>query len=197
MDQEELQRKTAEIQIKLEEKKQQLKNQKQLSGDEATGGPSQTPEQIAQQQWIDRKNRHVTELSESELLRVAEEKKQKRLAQEKEMRETAAARVEIEKRYWDDIEKSCLDGDPLERFARCLMRMANQNLLVNTMAAPAEKQRRIVQLLRLHGIQIRDSKEKIPITGFMQNADMFVEDMFVRKCDVVLTRRVMFPEGGK
>jgi hypothetical protein len=134
-------------------------------------------------------------LNEAELLRLAEEQKQERLAREKELRETQLATEKRNAEFWRDIEKSCKDGTPEERFAVCLIRMSAQNLLVTTYMPLQEKQRRIVQMLRLHGVKITDSKEKIPLTSYMGASDLFSSDVFVRKGDIVQTRRSMFPEN--
>jgi len=177
----------------VEENKQKL--ERRLTEEEMTGGPNHTPEQLEKMAWFGRKQMHVDLLTPEEIKRVLKEKEDARLKREQENIEITKAREKVEKEYWSDVEKSCIDGTAEVRFARCLIRMANQNLFVTTMGSPAEKERRIIQMLRLHGIQVRDSKEKIPLTGFMSSADCFVSDPYVHKGDVVTTRRSMFPQG--
>jgi hypothetical protein len=134
-------------------------------------------------------------LNEEDLQKLIERQKQQRAQQERGQQETQIATRERDEKFWDAIEKSCKDGTAEERFAICLIRMASQNLLVNTLMPPQEKQRRIVTYFRLHGIKITDSKEKIPLTSFMNAADLFSSDPIVRKGNIVETRRSMFPEN--
>lgn len=179
----------------LERPKQEII--KNLTGDEATGGPSQTPEQLERSAWNERKlNAAPVNLSQTELERLLQERKLQELQHQKEQVETQEARAQVEKIYWDDIEKSCLDGYPEERFARALVRMSMRGVFgLNPMQDPRDKARVITEILRFHGIQIRDSKQKPSREDFEQTI-YFVSDPFVRKGDIVLTRRAMFPPGA-
>lgn len=182
------------------EEKQQKKMREFVALSEAeqmqkSQGKSMSSEQLEEAAWCEKKNQHVATLTESELARIMEEKKQKRLAWEKEQVETAKAREHVDKTYWEDLQKSCLEGSPIERFARCLVRLADKNLLIKTMGDPAEKTQRVAQLLRLHALSIKDSKGKPSAASFQDAASLFSMDPFVQKGDVIQTRRVMFPEA--
>ena len=179
------------------ENQEKNKPMRKLTGDELQAGPSQTAKQLEEMAWFGRKQMHVDLLTPEEIKRVLAEKEETERRQRQEGIETVKAREKVDGDYWSDIEKSCMDGDASERFARCIIRMANQNLFVTTMGSPVEKQRRIVQMLRLHGIQIKDGKERIPLTAYMSNVDLFVSDPFCRKSDPVLTRHLMFPSDVK
>jgi len=175
----------------MEENKQRV--EKQMTGDIATGGPTRTPEQLERMAWQQRKEMHVDSLTPDELRRAIAEKEERERQQRQDAIETQKAFQQREKQYWDDIEKSCLDGEPEERFARALIRMSMKGIFsINPMQDPREKARIIADLLKCHGIALKDSKTK-PSRTELEQTVYFVSDPFVRKADVTLTRRSMFP----
>lgn len=176
----------------VEEKKLQLN--RQMSGDIATGGPTRTPEELDRLAWQQRKGMHIDTLTPDELKRALAEKTAKEQQLQKDAAEMNTLYAARDERFVDDVEKSCLDGSPEERLARCLIRCSMKGVFgLNPMQDPREKAKIISELLRLHGIQIKDSKEKPSREDFKQSY-YFVSDPYVRKGDVVLTRRAMFPQ---
>jgi hypothetical protein len=164
------------------------------SGDELQAGPSQTPEQLEKMQWAERKQRHIDTLNPDELKRALAEKEEKQRLLLEEQRQTELAIKERERQYWDGIEKSCLDGSPEERFARFLVRASMKGIFgLNPMQDPREKARIITDLLKCHGIALKDSKTK-PSRAELEQTVSFVSDPYVKKGDVTMTRRLMFPE---
>jgi hypothetical protein len=169
---------------------------RKMSGDEATGGPTHTPSELEKMQWQQRKEMHVDLFTPDELKRLLAEKEAREQQQKKETIETQKAVQQREKQYYDDLQKSCLDGDPTERFARALIRMSLKGVFgLNPMQDPRDKARIIAELLRFHGVQIRDSKEK-PKREDFERTIYFVDDPYVKKGDVVLIKRAMFPPGS-
>lgn len=161
------------------------------------GGPNRTPEETEELRWQDTKNKHVSQLTESELKRALEEKRLKQLKMAEDARKTQVAFQAREKEFWDGIVKNCLDGTPEERLARCLIRASMKGVFtLNPMQQPQDKAKILSELLKFHGIQIRESKSKPSREEFEQTV-VFVSDPFIRKGDVTLTRRAMFPKENK
>ena len=162
-----------------------------------TEGGNYSPEEMERIRWLETQNKHISQLTEGELQRALEEKKQKQLKMAEDARKTQVAFQAREKEFWDGIVKNCLDGTPEERLARCLIRASMKGVFgLNPMQQPQDKAKILSELLKFHGIQIRDSKEK-PSREEFENTVYFVSDPFIRKNDVTLTRRAMFPKENK
>lgn len=147
--------------------------------------------------WFERKQKHVDNLNEDDIKRILKEKEEARIQREKDARETLLAVEKRDREYWDSIVKDCLDGDPETRFAKFLVRASMKGLFtLNPMQQPQDKMRVFTDLLRFHGIALKDSKEK-PSRDDFEMTTLFVADPFIKKSDVVLTRRSMFPMEDK
>jgi len=175
----------------VEEKKQQIRK---MTGDELTAGPNRTLEELEKMQWQQRKEMHVDSLTPDELKRILAEKEEARIRRERDARETEAAIKEREKKFLDELIADCLTGDPETRFAKFLVRASMKGIFgLNPMQDPRDKARVLTELLKFHNIQVRDGKEK-PSRDDFERSVMFVSDPYIKKGDVVLTRRSMFPE---
>jgi len=144
--------------------------------------------------WLWRK-RDLAIYSEDELLRAAKERETVRMQNERAARENLLVNQEVEKKYYEDLMRSCTTGTPEERFARALIRMSRKGLFVETLFGTDEqKTQSIVTLLRLHNISIRDGKEKLTADDYERGLSLFVSDPFIRKGHAADMRKTMFPD---
>ncbi len=178
----------------MDEKEQQARIEQERREQAESG--YQTPEELAALQWDQTKTKLASQLTAAELKRLAEEKEALRAKRDKEAFEVGQARNIVEKQYWDDLQKSCLEGDVTERFAIALIRISNKGLLTATNMRPNERVRGISQILRLHNIEIRDGRKKPNVASYMAAEDLFVSDVFVHKGDPFEFRRQMSSPGA-
>jgi hypothetical protein len=180
-----------EFEEQQQKKMREFAEQSEAEKRQRSEGTPMNEQQLEQVRWNEKTMQPLRTVTEEDLAKQQAILKEQRLKREKEQIETAQAREQLEKTYWDSIIEYCASGTEAVRKARCDLMEDWKGLHI---VSPMRMQEREQDLITLRWLCLLDKNRKKPgREDYMMNQHLFDSHPVVKKADVNLTRKIMFP----